>query len=82
MDMKALTSIILGVLKDWRVIVIAILSVLVVKLAVYVVRYRKRPPRIRKPKEAPKAAAPKKEPAKEGQDQEGEGDGASHEEHK
>ncbi len=81
MDIKALTSLTLEVLKDWRVIAIAVLSILVIKLAVYVVKYRKKPPRIKKPKNQPKPE-PKKEAPKEGQDQEDESDSAHQNEHK
>ncbi len=81
MDIKAFTSLILNILKDWRVIAIAVLTIIVIRLAVYVVKYKKRPPRVKKQKPvAAKAEAPKNasnaDASKEDSSQEDESSGA------
>ncbi len=50
MNFKDLLPICLGVLKDWRVIVITVLMILFIAIANYVVKYRKRvkPPKAKK----------------------------------
>ncbi len=47
MNISELTALCLAVLKDWRVIVITIAMILFVALANYVVKYKKRAPRIK-----------------------------------
>ena len=65
MAIKEYLSVILGVLKDFRVIGTVIVMLLVIEFAKFVTTYKKKPPKA-KGKKAPKAApAPKKEEKKE-----------------
>ncbi|MEE0353993.1 MAG: hypothetical protein UDP17_11680 [Treponema sp.] len=57
MDITALVNLCISVLKDIRVITAAILTIFFISLGNYVVRYRKRPPKPKKKKSAPKTAA-------------------------
>lgn len=55
MDITALVNLCISVLKDIRVITAAILTIFFISLGNYVVRYRKRPPKPKKKKSAPKS---------------------------
>lgn len=57
MDITALVNLCISVLKDIRVITAAILTIFFISLGNYVVRYRKRPPKPKKKKSAPKSTA-------------------------
>ena len=71
MTIKDYFPVILGVLKDLRVIGTVIVMILVIQFAKYVTTYRKKPPKPKKAK-APKAApAPKEEKPAEGQEASG-----------
>ncbi|MBQ0040079.1 MAG: hypothetical protein KBS64_06605 [Treponema sp.] len=70
MDFKQLFKLSISVLSDWRVIFIAIFSIAFMMIGSYVVKYRKKPPRVKKPKAAPAPAAPKPEEKKEGETEE------------
>lgn len=62
MDYKQLISLCINVLKDWKVIFIAILSIAFMMIGSYVVKYRRRPPRVKAVKKpAPVQTAPEKE---------------------
>ncbi len=74
MNLKALMTLAISVLRDWRVIFITILFLILASLASYVVRYRKKP---RKPKKAKPVPAPK--PAKKKEKTEDEEDEAEEE---
>lgn len=68
MDFMQLLNLCLGVLMDWRVIFITVLMLVFVCTANYVVRYKKRPPRLRKARKstpAPDAAGTDNSGAKE-----------------
>ena len=72
MTIKEYFPIILGVLKDFRVIGTLIVMILVIQFAKYVTTYKKKPPK-KKGKKAPKQApAPKPEEKKEEKTAEGE----------
>ena len=79
MTIKDYIPVILGVLKDFRVIGTVIVMILVIEFAKFVTTYRKKPPKP-KGKKAPKAApAPKTEEKKEEKPAEGEGDAGAEE---
>ncbi len=59
------------VLKDWRVIFIAIFTIFFISIASYVVKYRRKAPRIIVEKEVP---APSAEKSEENQEADGEGE--------
>lgn len=65
-DIKALLPVILGVIKDWRVIAIVIAMILVIAFTKFIVNYEKKPKR---PKTKKKTAspAPKKEASEGGE---------------
>lgn len=68
MDFMQLLNLCLGVLMDWRVIFITVLMLVFVCTANYVVRYKKRPPKLRKARKstpAPAAAGTDNSGAKE-----------------
>ena len=72
MTIKEYIPVILGVLKDLRVIGTLIVMILVIQFAKYVTTYKKKPPK-KKGKKAPKQApAPKPEEKKEEKTAEGE----------
>ena len=74
MTIKNYIPLILGVLKDFRVIGTVIVMILVIEFAKFVTTYRKKPPKP-KNKKAPKAApAPKADEKKDEKSAEGEGD--------
>lgn len=64
MTIKELIAVILGVLKDFRVIGTVIVMILVIEFAKFVTTYKKKPPKP-KGKKAPKAAPAPKEEKKE-----------------
>jgi hypothetical protein len=65
MDMKGIFMIAKEVIMDWRVIFITVALIIYISLANYVVKYRKKPPKV---KGKPKPVAPAPEPqAAEGQ---------------
>lgn len=71
MDFMQLLNLCLEVLKDWRVIFITVLMLVFVCTANYVVRYKKRPPKLRKAKKstpAPTAVGTDNSVAKEQND--------------
>ena len=70
MTIKEYIPVILGVLKDIRVIGTVIVMILVIEFAKFVTTYRKKPPKPKKSKAA-KAAAPAKEEKKEEKPAEG-----------
>lgn len=72
MSIKDYIPIILGVIKDFRVIGTVVAMIIVIEFAKYVTTYRKKPP---KPKKKPVAAAPA--PAKTEEKKEGEGSEAA-----
>ena len=74
MAIKDYFPVILGVLKDFRVIGTVIVMILVIEFAKYVTTYRKKPPKKKgkKGQKAAQAAAPKKEEKKEEKPAEGE----------
>jgi|GEM_PF-1697357 len=80
MNISEMLRLAFSVVADWRVIVTAVLTVFIISLANYVIRYKKRPLSLKKRKALLKAqaeaaaAAAKTEKKEEGQ---GEGDGAS-----
>ena len=79
MTIKDYIPVILGVLKDFRVIGTVIVMILVIEFAKFVTTYRKKPPKP-KGKKAPKAAAaPKADEKKEEKPAEGEGDAGAEE---
>ena len=79
MTIKEYIPVILGVLKDLRVIGTVIVMILVIQFAKFVTTYRKKPPKP-KGKKAPKAApAPKTDEKKEEKAAEGEGDAGAEE---
>lgn len=57
MDFMQLLNLCLEVLKDWHVIFITVLMLVFVCTANYVVRYKKRPPKLRKAKKSTPASA-------------------------
>lgn len=61
MSTMELLSLSIKVLCDWRVLFIAVFSIVFMMTGSYVVKYRKRPPRIKVKKAAPAPAAEKKE---------------------
>ena len=61
MAIKGYLSVILGVLKDFRVIGTVIVMILVIEFAKYVTSYKKKPPKPKKGKAAKEASAPKAE---------------------
>lgn len=67
MDWNKAIEIVKGVLLDWRVIGVVIAALLYISLVNYVVKYKKKPPKLRKMKTAP---APEKQ---EGSSENGEG---------
>lgn len=74
MTIKDYIPLILGVLKDFRVIGTVIVMILVIEFAKFVTTYRKKPPKP-KNKKAPKAVpAPKADEKKDEKSAEGEGD--------
>lgn len=74
MTIKDYIPLILGVLKDFRVIGTVIVMILVIEFAKFVTTYRKKPSKP-KNKKAPKAApAPKADEKKDEKSAEGEGD--------
>lgn len=75
MSIKDYIPIILGVIKDFRVIGTVVAMIIVIEFAKYVTTYRKKPP---KPKKKPVAAAPA--PAKTEEKKEGETSEATAEE--
>ena len=79
MTIKDYIPLILGVLKDFRVIGTVIVMILVIEFAKFVTNYRKKPPKP-KNKKAPKAApAPKADEKKDEKSAEGEGDAGAEE---
>ena len=76
MAIKDYIPLILGVLKDFRVIGTVIVMILVIEFAKFVTTYRKKPP---KPKGKKAAPAPKTEEKKEEKPAEGEGDAGAEE---
>lgn len=73
MSISELLSLSLKVAADWRVILTAVLTIFIISLSNYVIRYKKKPPVIKqkdqiKPKEAPKPE--KKEEDEEPQEEE------------
>ena len=54
--LKAIIPVLLGVLKDFRVIATLVAFLLVIMIAGGIANYRKKPPRPKKEKPAPKAA--------------------------
>ena len=76
MTIKDYIPVILGVLKDFRVIGTVIVMILVIEFAKFVTTYRKKPP---KPKGKKAAPAPKTEEKKEEKPAEGEGDAGAEE---
>ncbi len=65
MDMKGIFMIAKEVIMDWRVIFITVALIIYISLANYVVKYRKKPPKVKgKPKPVAPAPAPQ---AAEGQ---------------
>lgn len=54
MDITAITSLCISVLKDTRVITAAVLTIFFISLGNYVVKYKKRPPKPKKSKTASK----------------------------
>ena len=72
MDFKYLFNLSISVLRDWRVIFIAVFSISFMMIGSYVVKYRKKPPRVKRPKPAPAPAAeaPKPEDKKEESEEE------------
>ncbi|MCQ2241591.1 hypothetical protein [Treponema sp.] len=65
MDFKQISSLSINVIKDWRVIFIAIFSISFMMIGSYVVKYRKKPPRPRRMKAPKPVEAPKPEEKKE-----------------
>ena len=65
-DIKALLPVILGVIKDWRVIAIVIAMILVIAFTKFIVNYEKKPKRP-KTKKKPASPAPKKEASEGGE---------------
>lgn len=79
MTIKDYIPLILGVLKDFRVIGTVIVMILVIEFAKFVTIYRKKPPKP-KNKKAPKAApAQKADEKKDEKSAEGEGDAGAEE---
>ena len=70
MTIKDYIPVILGVLKDFRVIGTVIVMILVIEFSKYVTTYKKKPPKP-KVKKAPKAPAAPKEEKKEEKAEEG-----------
>ncbi len=68
MEKIAFVPLVLGVLKDWRVIFITVLMILFVAIGNYVVNYVKKVKPPKKKKAAPPPPPPKKE---EGEEEEG-----------
>ena len=73
MAIKDYIPVILGVLKDFRVIATVIAMILIVKFAKFVTTYKKRPPKP-KNKKAPKPVPAPKEEKKEEKSEEAEDD--------
>ena len=72
MNISQLLRLAFSVVADWRVIVTAVLTVFIISLANYVIRYKKRPLSLKKRKallkaQAEAAAAAKTEKKEEGQ---------------
>ena len=65
MTIKEYIPVILGVLKDFRVIGTVIVMILVIQFAKYVTTYRKKPPKPKKGKAPKQAPAPKEEKKEE-----------------
>ncbi len=70
MEFKELVDLSLAVLKDARVIFIAIFTISMMMLGSYVVSYRKKPPKIKKIKAKP---APEAKPDEEKKEENGDG---------
>lgn len=66
-DFKELLPVILGVIKDWRVIVIVVTMILVIAFTKFIVNYEKKPKRPKLKKKPAAAPAPKKEAAEGGE---------------
>lgn len=66
-DIKALLPVILGVIKDWRVIAIVIAMILVIAFTKFIVNYEKKPKRPKTKKKPAAAPAPKKEASEGGE---------------
>lgn len=79
MTIKDYIPVILGVLKDFRVIGTVIVMILVIEFAKFVTTYRKKPPKPKGKKAAKAAPAPKTEEKKEEKPAEGEGDAGAEE---
>ena len=79
MTIKDYIPVILGVLKDFRVIGTVIVMILVIEFAKYVTTYKKKPPKPKGKKAAKAAPAPKTEEKKEEKPAEGEGDAGAEE---
>ena len=59
MDYKYLINLCINVLKDWKVIFIAVFTIAFMMTGSYVVKYRRRPPRVKQVKKpAPAPATP------------------------
>ena len=65
MTIKEYIPVVLGVLKDFRVIGTVIVMILVIQFAKYVTTYRKKPPKPKKGKAPKQAPAPKEEKKEE-----------------
>ena len=76
MNISQLLHLAMSVVADWRVIVTAVLTVFVISIANYVIRYKKRPPSLKKLKaklkEQQASAKPKKKEAEQGDEAENE----------
>ena len=79
MTIKDYIPVILGVLKDFRVLGTVIVMILVIEFAKYVTTYKKKPPKPKGKKAAKPAPAPKEEKKEEKKE---EGSEASDEEEK
>jgi len=79
MTIKDYIPVILGVLKDFRVIGTVIVMILVIEFAKFVTTYRKKPPKPKGKKAAKTAPAPKTEEKKEEKPAEGEGEAGAEE---
>ncbi|WP_407400234.1 hypothetical protein [Treponema sp.] len=61
MDLNQIVKLSINVLRDWRVIFIAIFSISFMMIGSYVVKYKKKPPRPKKIKAPKPVEAPKPE---------------------
>ena len=66
-NFKELMPVIIGVLKDWRVILIVVAMIFVISFAKFIVNYQKKPKRAGKKKKAIAAPAPKAEGSEGGE---------------